>query len=85
MNRDLLWEQFQKMQELNGDRRAMKLWSWMGAVEYELLNSEPIEIATKLSPEMIDRTVLLGPRIAHWLMAVAKAAKTMNSSDEIAF
>jgi hypothetical protein len=85
VNRNSLWEQYQKMQGLGGDRRAMKLWSWMGAVEHELLNSEPIEIATKLSPEMTDRIIVLGPRIDHWLMAVAKAAKTMNSPDEIAF
>jgi hypothetical protein len=65
-----------------GDRRPMKLWSWLGAVEKELLNSNPIEFAAGLTPDLLDRVVELGPKVAKWLLAVAKAAELMKQRSE---
>ena len=61
-----------------GDRRPMKYWPWLGAVKKELLSSSPIEFATNMTPDLLDRIIELGPRVAHWILAVAKAAETMK-------
>jgi hypothetical protein len=60
------------------DRLPMKLWSWLGAFHQELLHQDPISIASSLSPEMFNRVIILAPRIAQWLLALAEAAEAIK-------
>jgi hypothetical protein len=61
-----------------GDRRGMKLWSWLGAVEIELLTNNPQVVAALLTPDLLPRVIRLGPETAKWLTAVAEAAQAIE-------
>jgi hypothetical protein len=65
-----------------GDRRAMKLYSWLDAVRKELLRTNPTDITTLMSPEMIERVCLLGPVVARWLLLVAKSAEAIKQKQQ---
>jgi len=61
-----------------GDRRPMKVWSWLGAFRDELLLINPAYVAARLTPDMLDRVIDLAPKAAQWLLDVAEAARDLK-------
>jgi hypothetical protein len=66
-----------------GDRLPMKLYSWLGACSTEFLIRDPVYVAASLSPEMFDRVIKFGPKVAQWLLAVAEAAEAIKRTASI--
>jgi hypothetical protein len=72
-----------KLPEAFGDRLPMKVWSWLGVFNEEVLcQRDPTDFAVGLAPELFDRFIVLGRRVAHWLLAVADAVEVMKRKAE---
>jgi hypothetical protein len=67
-----------------GDRRPMRLWSWLAAIKSDMLAEDPAEFASKLTPDLMPRIIELGPEVAIWLHAVAKVAERPNRQQKSA-
>jgi hypothetical protein len=56
-----------------GDRSAMKFWSTLHAFQNEYLDRDPADIVAGMTDDMRADLQDLGPRIAKWLLAAARA------------